>query len=101
MSCDAYAGQYPVARAEAFERSGGTCQFCGMEPARDAHHWALPLHYPSGCEVKARDLTALCRRCHVAATDMRKTREEADVSADLGAAAWHEMHERKLASAWR
>lgn len=60
----------PKIRAQAFERSNNICQFCGMNPAKEAHHW----HYPEyeGKELKADDLTALCRQCHEIATNIRR-----------------------------
>ena len=30
---------YRKARAEALERSGGLCQFCGVSKAEHTHHW--------------------------------------------------------------
>ena len=32
------------ARERAFTRSNGVCQFCGLAPAEQGHHWAI--RYP-------------------------------------------------------
>ena len=64
-----YGPGYRRARAEAFRRSGGVCQVCGSRRAEEAHHWAL--RYPADADVTADDLTAVCRRCHGAATFRR------------------------------
>ena len=66
-----YGPGYWRARAEAFARSGGWCQLCGLLRAREAHHWAW--RYPSDQEITAADLTALCRPCHWVATLRRLT----------------------------
>ena len=60
-----YRGQFPVAR-----RSRGICQLCGNRAATEGHHWAE--QYPSGDDVTADDLTALCNLCHVLATTLRR-----------------------------
>lgn len=54
---------YRAARALAFARSDGHCQFCGLVPAEDAHHWARGA-YKKPQNTTAEDLTALCRMCH-------------------------------------
>ena len=72
MTRDPYGGNFKLARAQAFDRSGGTCQLCGTAQATDAHHWALD-DYPSGEDVTADDLVALCRICHEVATTLRRT----------------------------
>ena len=58
------------ARAEAHARSNGTCQLCGWEKSRHAHHWAL--RYPDEVDMVGDDLTALCRSCHEMATELRR-----------------------------
>lgn len=65
-----YGGNYRRARAGAFKRSGGRCQFCGHKDATDGHHWAE--NYPDGDEVTSFDITALCRTCHQFATEQRR-----------------------------
>ena len=67
-----YGPGYELARVKAFRRTGGICAFCGMRPATDAHHWAPPDEYPEDWKVRARDLTPLCRGCHVDATLKRE-----------------------------
>ena len=67
---DAYGGNYPSAKKDALERSDHICQFCGLEKATHAHHWAY-FEYPSGKEVTEDDLTALCEPCHDLATGLR------------------------------
>ena len=64
-----YGPGYQRARRELFKRIGKTCQFCGLRPAEEAHHFGL--RYPSDDEVTADDLTALCRPCHWLATLIR------------------------------
>ena len=44
---------YLRARDEAFARSNGACQFCGQQPALEAHHWAVD--YPPAYETKANE----------------------------------------------
>lgn len=70
MKESTYGPNYEAARAEAFARSGGRCQFCGLRPAEEAHHWAW--RYPKPGELTANDLTALCGGCHVMATALRR-----------------------------
>ena len=67
---DAYQGNYPQARREAFRRSSGCCQFCGAKRPLAAHHWTSGF-YPPGDRVATDDLTALCRPCHEIATCLR------------------------------
>lgn len=67
---DAYEGNYPHARREAFRRSNYSCQFCGAKVPLEAHHWTTGF-YPSGDRVTADDLTALCKPCHDIATSIR------------------------------
>lgn len=62
---------YWAARRIAFDRSDGICQFCGLYPAEEAHHWAF--RYPADSDITADDLTALCRSCHWIATLRRVT----------------------------
>ena len=62
--------QYLTARREAFDRSGGICQFCGQREAMSGHHWAI--EYGPEEEVTPDSLTALCQPCHEVATAMRK-----------------------------
>ena len=64
-----YGPGYQRARRELFERVGRICQFCGLRPAEEAHHFGL--RYPADDEVTADDLTALCRPCHWLATLIR------------------------------
>ena len=66
-----YGPGYRRARRAAFECSGGMCRLCGLFRAEEAHHWAW--RYPADADVTAHDLTALCRRCHWAATLLRLT----------------------------
>ena len=61
---------YLRARDEAFARSNGACQFCGQQPALEAHHWAVD--YPPAYKTKANDLMALCADCHFVATTLRR-----------------------------
>ena len=65
-----YGGNYRFARLKAIRRSQNTCQFCGMAPAVEAHHWAD--RYPSGDEVTENDLTAMCTLCHDLFTSLRR-----------------------------
>ncbi|MDE0463286.1 MAG: hypothetical protein OXH93_12800 [Caldilineaceae bacterium] len=65
-----YGGNYPKSRKLAMARSKGKCQFCGLQQAVEAHHWAYP-HYPSAHNVQSHDLTALCKACHEFATVIR------------------------------
>ena len=59
------------ARAKAFSRSGGVCQFCGNKPATQAHHWRQPLYLEE--ELTTPDeLIALCGDCHAVATQRRQ-----------------------------
>ncbi len=58
------------ARAEAHARSNGTCQLCGWEKSKHAHHWAL--RYPDEEDLVGDDLTALCKWCHEMATELRR-----------------------------
>lgn len=60
---------YLAARAEAFLRSGGVCQFCGQEPAAEAHHWHIA--YKKAADTTGGDLTALCVGCHDLVTMLR------------------------------
>ena len=71
-----YGGNYRRARAGAFKRSGGRCQFCGHKDATDGHHWAE--NYPDGDEVTSNDITALCSKCHRIATSQRRSRAADD-----------------------
>ena len=61
---------YRAARALAFARSDGRCQFCGLALAEDAHHWAKG-RYKLPQNTAADDLIALCRMCHKLAGVMR------------------------------
>ena len=74
-----YGEQYWRERDIAFARSNGICQFCGLRPAVEAHHWSLV--YPSDAEVTADHLTALCPRCHWKATLTRVLDRAGDSSA--------------------
>ena len=66
---------------------------CGLFPAAEAHHWAW--RYPADADVTANDLTALCRRCHWAATLLRLTgRAQAGVWFIL-ATGWPSVRRRK------
>ena len=67
---DAYQGNYPQARKEAFLRSNDSCQFCGRKRPLEAHHWTSGF-YPPGDRVTSDDLTALCKPCHYIATCLR------------------------------
>ena len=70
MAFDYHHEQYRRARAEAFRWSGGLCQFCGVHPASESHHWAL--QYKTASETTPDDLTALCGPCHAVATELRR-----------------------------
>lgn len=59
------------ARNQAFARSDGKCQFCGLCDAEEAHHWGYP-KYPRESHLMADDLTALCKPCHQIATFIRR-----------------------------
>ena len=74
-----------VARKEAFDRSNGVCQFCGLAPASEAHHHAYP-KYPREKDLSADDLVALCKPCHQTATYIRR------VHTHHGPAAVHDFH---------
>ena len=63
--------QHREARAEAFARSGGLCQLCGMQPAIEGHHWEF-WNYKPEKETTGDDLTALCAVCHEIATTIRR-----------------------------
>ena len=70
-----YGPRFTAARHEAIERSRGWCQFCGYMRATEAHHWSGTINagpYPIDDLVKASDLTALCKRCHETAGEIRK-----------------------------
>ena len=85
---DIYGGNYPKSRKLAIRRSGGKCQFCGMRRAREGHHWAYPKsNYPSGEQVQAHHLTALCKPCHEFVTILRTWtgEEDADFNSLAGA----------------
>ena len=64
---------YRKARAEALERSGGLCQFCGVSKAEHTHHWKH--EYDSAPETTPDHLTALCRECHQLAHWVRRLLE--------------------------
>jgi hypothetical protein len=66
-----YGPGYRLARAAAFRRPGGMCQFCGLYPAEEAHHWGW--RSPADADVTADALTALCSPCHWIATYRRVT----------------------------
>ena len=66
---------YLHAREEAFLRSGGWCQFCGLFPAEHSHHWRHPKGsgpYLPEAQTTADELTALWERCHEHATTLRR-----------------------------
>ena len=52
-------------------RSGGVCQFCGMQPAAEGHHWEFWAYKPEA-ETTGDDLIALCDVCHEIATTIRR-----------------------------
>ena len=60
------------ASRRARNRSRGVCQYCGLQPATSAHHWAPPADSPSCREVQHGDLTGLCQACHTIVEDMRR-----------------------------
>ena len=66
MKRETYGPDYQVARAAAFKRTGGICSFCGLKPARDAHHWAYQK------PVRPEHLIPLCRPCHQTASARRR-----------------------------
>ena len=68
---------YLQAKQEAFERSDGWCQFCGQLEAEEAHHWRgyESGDYPPAEKTVGNDLTALCKRCHDLATEVRQLRK--------------------------
>ena len=59
------------ARADAFKRSDGQCQFCGKAAAVEGHHWAWP-KYPMEDVITGDDMIALCNVCHEVATTLRR-----------------------------
>ena len=61
---------YLAARRDAFNRSAGLCQFCGLRPAEEAHHWDM--RYPAPEHMTGDRLTALCKECHHTATTARR-----------------------------
>ena len=71
MAKSVYGPGYRAARAKAFERAKGECQYCGDAKAVEAHHRGFH-QYPSDDEVNANDLIALCNLCHGVATNMRR-----------------------------
>lgn len=50
-------------RFDVISLAGGTCSYCHREPATQVHH----LRYPVGRREEARDLAAVCDRCHMIA----------------------------------
>ncbi|MYC36242.1 MAG: hypothetical protein F4X66_04940 [Chloroflexi bacterium] len=68
---DYFHTQHRAARAQAFARSDGVCQFCGMRDANEGHHWEFWSYKPEK-DTTADDLTALCVVCHEIATNLRK-----------------------------
>jgi len=64
-------GNYWIARRQAFSRSEGLCQSCGVQRAEEAHHWAFT-NYPSGDQVTGNDLIAVCKTCHYMITALRR-----------------------------
>lgn len=78
---EVYKGNYQAARQAAFSRSGYKCQFCGLRPAQEAHHWTYA-KYPSGKQVRGNDLTALCIPCHILATVLRDWVMKKDANLD-------------------
>ena len=68
MTEQIYGPNYRVARGQAFARSGGTCQGCGMAQATEAHHWK----YVPDEEVTSDHLTAVCGVCHFLFTTLRR-----------------------------
>ena len=72
------------ARKDALARSGGICQFCGLAPAEEAHHWAEK--YPRERKLIADDLIGLCQPCHQIATYIRR------VARNHGDSAVHDFH---------
>ncbi len=68
MTDQVYGPNYRVARGEAFARSGGTCQGCGMAQATEAHHWK----YVPDEEVTGDHLIAVCGVCHMTFTTLRR-----------------------------
>ena len=67
----AFRGNYWKARQQAFSRSEGWCQSCGLQRAEEAHHWAFA-KYPSGDQVTGNDLIAVCKTCHHVITALRR-----------------------------
>ena len=61
--------EYRKARVTALSRTNHTCQFCGMRPAVETHHWYYP---PKEENVLPDHLTSLCRSCHDLATTKRR-----------------------------
>lgn len=68
MTDKIYGPNYRVARGEAFARSGGICQGCGMAQATEAHHWT----YVPDEEVTGDHLIAVCGVCHFLFTTLRR-----------------------------
>lgn len=68
--CEDYGDGYRSAREEAFARSEGVCQGCGLVDCDEAHHWATKYH--PDCVTHPNDLTALCKDCHALVTQYRR-----------------------------
>ena len=62
------------AKREAFDRSEGYCQLCGLREATQAHHWRgyRVGSYKPASLTTGDELTALCTSCHEIATFIRQ-----------------------------
>ena len=65
-----YGPGFQALRPEVLARNDGLCQYCGIEQSAEVHH-AMKV-YPGHDEVRADQLTALCRPCHEFITSVRK-----------------------------
>lgn len=67
-----YGPGYQALRPEVLARNGGTCAFCGIQPATETHHGMVV--YPDHADLTADQLVQLCEDCHDFATSLRKWR---------------------------
>ena len=79
----AYGRLFRALRDEVIARSNGRCVGCGNRYQLEIHH-ITPDAYPCGCDratpecnmrprLKATDLVAMCRQCHKAITEKRRS----------------------------
>jgi hypothetical protein len=53
--------RFLAVKAQVFERAGGICERCGLQPATDPHHLVYP---PWGTFDVPENLVAVCHDCH-------------------------------------